>query len=145
MPAWRGGGWCRSVLVVSIRVSFGPVQSWVLPSDLSAASQARRHIEAACAGVPEETLYTARLLVTELVSNAVLHGRGTVLLSVACGRGGVRVEVHDESPSPPIIVDGPPLSEHGAGLRLVSALADNWGSGPPSHGRPGKRVWFTLP
>lgn len=69
------------------------------------------------------TQYTARLLVTELVSKAVLHGRGTVLLSVACGRGGVCVEVHDESPSPPIIVDEPPLSEHGAGLRLVSALA----------------------
>ena len=121
------------------------MQAWVLPSDLSAASQARRHIEVACAGIPEETLYTARLLVTELVSNAVLHGRGTVLLSVACGRGGVWVEVHDESPSPPTIVDGPPLSEHGAGLRLVSALANSWGTGPRSEGRPGKRVWFTLP
>jgi anti-sigma regulatory factor (Ser/Thr protein kinase) len=130
---------------VPIRVIFGRVQAWVLPSDLSAAPQARRHIADACAGLPEETVYTARLLVTELVSNAVLHGRGTVMLSVAADSSGVRVEVHDESPQPPVILPRPPLAEHGAGLRLVSALAGSWGTDPLGEGRSGKRVWFTLP
>jgi anti-sigma regulatory factor (Ser/Thr protein kinase) len=126
-------------------LDFGQVQAWELPSDLSAASQARRHIADACAGFPEDTVYTARLLVTELVSNAVLHGGGSVLLTVARDNAGVRVEVHDESPRPPMIINGPALAEHGAGLRLVSALASSWGSSPRSDGRPGKRVWFTLP
>jgi two-component sensor histidine kinase len=95
--------------------------------------------------MPEETVYAARLLVTELVSNAVLHGRGTVLLTVARHQASVRVEVHDESPQQPRIQDGSRLAEHGAGLRLVSAMAGGWGSELLDDGRPGKRVWFTLP
>ena len=126
-------------------VKLGHQQSWVLASDLSAASQARRHIAEACAGIPDETVYTARLLVTELVSNAVLHGRGTVLLTVTRDDAGIRVEVHDESPRRPTIIDGPALAEHGAGLRLVSAMAGSWGTSSREAGRPGKRVWFTLP
>jgi len=126
-------------------VIFGKEQTWELGAGLSAASEARRHIAQACAGMPEETVYTARLLVTELVSNAVLHGYGTVLLIVVRDQGRVRVEVHDDSPRPPMVVDGPPLAEHGAGLRLVSALAGSWGTSPRGEGRPGKRVWFTLP
>ncbi len=126
-------------------VIFGQEQTWELGAGLSAASEARRHIAQACAGMPEETVYTARLLVTELVSNAVLHGYGTVLLIVVRDQGRVRVEVHDDSPRPPMVVDGPPLAEHGAGLRLVSALAGSWGTSPRGEGRPGKRVWFTLP
>jgi len=117
----------------------------VLPSDLSAASTARGHVADVCAGLPDETVYTARLLVTELVSNAVLHGRGTIRLTVALDHGGVRVEVHDESPHPPVIIHRSPMAEHGAGLRLVSAMAGSWGSEPLADGQPGKRVWFTLP
>ena len=130
---------------VGITLSFDQAQAWVLPSDLSAASQARGHVAAICAGLPDETVYTARLLVTELVSNAVLHGRGTVVLTVAREPAGVRVEVHDESPRPPVVLHRSPMAEHGAGLRLVSAMAGSWGTEPLADGHPGKRVWFTLP
>lgn len=129
---------------MSISVNVGRVQAWVLPSDLSAAAQARRHVAEACVGLPDETVYTARLLVTELASNAVLHGRGTVLLTVVRDHAGVRVEVHDESLRPPVIMHGSPMAEHGAGLRLVSAMASSWGFDPLVDGRPGKRVWFAL-
>ena len=125
-------------------MSVGQVQVWVLPSDLSAASEARRHVARVCEGMPEDAVYSARLLVTELVSNAVLHGRGTVVLTATRDTAGIRVEVHDESPDLPMIIDGPVLAEHGAGLRLVSALASTWGSSPRGRGQPGKRVWFTL-
>ena len=125
-------------------MTVGPAQVWVLPSGLTAAAEARRHIAVAGAGLPEEMVYTARLLVTELVSNAVLHGRGTVLLTVAVDLGVLRAEVHDESSDPPVVEDGSPLSEHGAGLRLVAALASSWGTCPRDDGQPGKRVWFTL-
>ena len=122
----------------------GRVQTWELVSGLSAAAEARRHLADACAGLPEDTVYTARLLVTELVSNAVLHGQGQVVLTVERDQAGVRVEVHDDSDRLPMVTDGPALAEHGAGLRLVSALASSWGSSPRGGGRPGKRVWFTL-
>lgn len=128
-----------------ITVNHDQVQAWVLPPDLSAASLARGHVAAACAGLPGETVYTARLLVTELVSNALVHGRGTVLLTVVRDHAGVRVEVHDESPHPPVIKHRSPMAEHGAGLKLVSAMAGSWGTEPLADGRPGKRVWFTLP
>jgi anti-sigma regulatory factor (Ser/Thr protein kinase) len=86
----------------------------------------------------------ARLLVTELVSNAVLHAGGTVLLTIARHRGGIRVEVHDQSPNLPVMLEGRPPLEHGNGLRLVSALATSWGTDPRNDSHPGKRVWFTL-
>ncbi len=130
---------------VPITLSFDQVQAWVLPSDLTAAALARGHVAQACGDLPDETLYTARLLVTELVANAVLHGRGTVVLTVARDRGDLRVEVHDESSRQPMIQHRSPLAEHGAGMQLVSAMAGSWGTEPLGDGRPGKRVWFTLP
>jgi anti-sigma regulatory factor (Ser/Thr protein kinase) len=117
---------------------------WVLPSDVTAAFHARLHLAGACADLPTETVDIARLLVTELVSNAVLHGSGTVLLAVARDGGGLRVDVYDESPDAPVVVDAESLMEHGAGLRLVVALASSWGVDTRSDARPGKRVWFTL-
>ena len=97
-----------------------------------------------CAGLPAETVDIARLLVTELVSNALLHGSGAVLLAVGRERGGVRVEVSDESPNPPMVVGAETLMEHGFGLRLVTVLASSWGTTSRSDDRPGKRVWFAL-
>ena len=125
-------------------VASGATQTWVLPSDLTAASLARGHVEAACGGLPPDILDVARLLVTELVSNAVRHGRGTVLLAVACAGATVRVEVQDESPDLPVMVRGGPLRENGAGLRLVAGLSTNWGTAERDDSRPGKRVWFVL-
>lgn len=101
-------------------------------------------MEAACDGLPDERVDTARLLVTELVANAVIHGRGDVLLTVARDRTTLRVEVSDGSTARPVLVDGSALRESGAGLRLVDALATRWGAGTRTDGRPGKSVWFTL-
>lgn len=121
-----------------------PANVWVLPSDVTAAFHARVHLGGACADMPAETVNIARLLVTELVSNAVLHGAGTVLLAVGRDGGGLRVDVYDESPDAPVVVDGETLFEHGAGLRLVAALASSWGVDARNDARPGKRVWFAL-
>ncbi len=122
----------------------GPVSRWVLPSDVTAPFQARLHVVSACGGMPAEMVDVARLLVSELVSNAVVHGSGTVLLTVARQGPGVRVEVSDESPAPPVVVDADSLLEHGMGLRLVEALANSWGTASRGDAQPGKRVWFAL-
>jgi two-component sensor histidine kinase len=125
-------------------VGSGVVHQWVLPAGRTAAFAARRHVEMACQGLSADTVDIARLLVTELVSNAVLHAGGTVQLSVARTAGGVRVDVYDESPKPPVIVEHDPLHEHGNGLKLVAALATSWGTDPRDDTRPGKRVWFAV-
>lgn len=117
---------------------------WELPSDLTAAGVARRHVAEACAGLSDDTVDVARLLVTELVANAVKHGAGSVLLEVDRGAGRVEVSVHDESPDQPVVLEARPLPENGAGLRLVAALASRWGVTERRDGRPGKRVWFAL-
>ncbi|MCX4735641.1 ATP-binding protein [Streptomyces sp. NBC_01363] len=89
-----------------------------------------------------EPAQVAELLLSELVTNALIHtGRGAVVtVSVAPAR--LRVEVRD-------FVSGLPLSyvpnaddgTHGRGLLLVRSLADAWGV---SAHAPGKVVWFEL-
>lgn len=122
----------------------GSANMWVLPSDLTAASLARGYVVDTCRGMSTEKLDVARLLVTELVANAIEHGCGIVLLVVACDGEGVRVYVDDENPDPPVVIEPRSLMENGAGMRLVAALADAWGVAGRGDGQPGKRVWFSL-
>ncbi|MGI5456840.1 ATP-binding protein [Streptomyces sp. CA-249302] len=79
------------------------------------------------------------LCVSELVTNAVLHGvppgRG-LLLRLKYDGELVRTEVHDSGSGVPGIADV--ADEGGRGLLLVAALADKWGVGERD---PGKLVW----
>jgi serine/threonine-protein kinase RsbW len=81
----------------------------------------------------------ATALVSELVTNAIVHGQGMVFVCVEFGHRRVRVEVGD---------DGPPLeglddpAGRGFGARLLEMLADRWGI--ESHRDDGKKVWFEL-
>ena len=84
----------------------------------------------------------AVLLVSELVTNAIVHGGSSCELRAQQTRGGLRVEVHDQNPeSAPILNAGPPLNESGRGLQLVDTLADRWGWTENDHG---KFVWFEI-
>lgn len=86
----------------------------------------------------------AALLVTELASNAVRHGRGALEVLVEVRPDVVRVAVHDEAPQPPPVPSpAPGDAEGGRGLWLVDLIAARWGTElmPPD----GKSVWFELP
>lgn len=64
------------------------------------------------------------LLVSELVSNSVRHGRSNDIDVKVTARGGwIRVEVTDKGPGFPI--DAP--RGEGLGLAIVEKLADRWG------------------
>ncbi|MGC9381819.1 ATP-binding protein [Streptomyces sp. MH13] len=111
-------------------------------------AQARRLTRARLNGwsVCEDTCDTAALVVSELVTNAIVH---TASRHIVCelhdGAESVRIAVRDEgcSPGQPHpSADQQPDDEHGRGLLLVDALCDAWGA--QEHG-PGLLVWAELP
>ncbi|MFI1438517.1 PAS domain S-box protein [Streptomyces fructofermentans] len=83
----------------------------------------------------------ARLLLSEMLSNAVRHAQGPIGLHLSRTATELTVEVSDHSPQlpQPRIAEGD--EESGRGLFLVRALADNWGVRPTDEG---KATWFTL-
>ena len=80
----------------------------------------------------------AALVVSELVTNAVLHGGGCEGVAVETRDGGLRIEVRDRNRLPPMLVRARDDSLTGRGLRLVASLSADWGT----DFRPdGKVVW----
>ena len=116
----------------------------VLPAHGRSASAARRIVERALADGPlSDVLDEALLLVTELVTNAVVHAGTELELQVAVGTGSLRVEVTDRSPGAlPSAGDAPSETrEGGRGIFLLDALATEWGT---RHFKNGKSIWFEL-
>ncbi len=85
-----------------------------------------------------------RLCASELAANAVRHGpAGRDFLVRVLTRGGtVRLEVHDAGESAPCARTPADTDEHGRGLLVVAALADDWGVSDRSG--PGKVVWASF-
>lgn len=81
------------------------------------------------------------LATTELVTNAVLHGREPIVVTVRLLGDSVRVEVRDGSALSPAFSMLDPTAVTGRGLLLVSAVADRWGVDPDGEG---KVVWFVV-
>ncbi|MEZ7007011.1 ATP-binding protein [Streptomyces sp. AD55] len=111
-------------------------------------AQARRLTRARLTGwsVCEDLCDTAALVVSELVTNAIVH---TASRHIVCELHGdddlVRIAVRDEgcAPGQPRPSAGQqPEDEHGRGLLLVDALCEAWGA--HEHG-PGLLVWAELP
>ena len=81
------------------------------------------------------------LAISELVTNAVLHGRDPLSLRLVLTDHCVRIEVRDGSPLSPSFSMLDPTAVTGRGLMLISAASDRWGVEPEPDG---KRVWFEL-
>lgn len=80
------------------------------------------------------------LLVSELATNAVVHGKGAYEIRVVPG-DRVRVEVWDEGLERPHRVAVGAEATSGRGLRIVEELATAWGVEPLAGG---KVVWFEV-
>ncbi len=113
-----------------------------LPPDPSSASwarhAAREHLAPSC---PEDVVEKAALLVTELVTNAVLHAGTAIVVVVDHTPGRVVVRVCDDSDSRLVLRAHEPTDATGRGLWLVEQLATAWGvEQVPS----GKEVWCEI-
>lgn len=84
----------------------------------------------------------AALLVSELVTNVLLHARSDARVRLSVRSGTLLVEVEDESPVLPQPQAPAQSSPTGRGLALVEGLANAWGAVPNGDG--GKVIWFEL-
>jgi anti-sigma regulatory factor (Ser/Thr protein kinase) len=96
--------------------------------------------------IEPEDVEAVQLVVSELITNAVLHAAesSAITLELAMTGDAVRVMVSDHSPRQPQQRGEPaPWSaESGRGIQLVDAITDRWGTEPR---RPqGKTVWCEL-
>lgn len=104
---------------------------------------ARRRVAELLAGVPDLDLDVVALLVSELVTNVVLHAGSVAHLRVRVVGDHVRVEVADRSPQLPVLRPVRRGAVTGRGLHIVDRLADRWGVRAGDVG-DGKVVWFEL-
>ena len=112
------------------------------PFDDSSAGEARRFVASTLKGWGLDRLEdVACLLVSELVSNVVLHAATDLDLHVLRCDERVRVEVHDRDARLPERKYYSPTATTGRGLVFLAELAQDWGA----DARPGgKSVWFEL-
>jgi anti-sigma regulatory factor (Ser/Thr protein kinase) len=100
-----------------------------LPRERSCAALARRLVDEQYHDTLDvRTLDDLKLVVSELVDNAYIHGTGRIRIKVAPHRGWVRVEVLDEGEGAAIKIRALGASGGGHGLRLVDHLCSEWGA-----------------
>ena len=110
-----------------------------LERSLHAPGAARRALAEWLAGLscPQQIKDDALVVVSELVTNAVVHADSEPLVVAAYDGGRLRIEVHDQDPSPPVI-SSTSDARGGFGMRIVDGLCDAWGWAATEHG---KQVW----
>jgi anti-sigma regulatory factor (Ser/Thr protein kinase) len=90
-----------------------------------------------------DALDQAELLTSEVAANAVKFSRQPFEVELAVHHTWVEVGVVDQGSGWPEVQDTGPHEPGGRGLRIVSAIATDWGADPEPVG--GKLVWFRLP
>lgn len=119
--------------------------------DLQAVAAVRHDLQdILCRWKVESLLDDTRLILSEVLTNALVHAQSEVDIRLRRHGHGIRIEVQDNSPQPPVprvITSEDSMiaeAESGRGLLIVDALAAAWGSTPAGWG---KTIWIemTLP
>lgn len=117
-------------------------QAVSLPAHPSSAGAARTLTDALLmAHQRDELVESARLLVSELVTNSVVHAGTPLDVELALSPDGLWVQVRDGSPHLPSPRHYAPDARTGRGLGLLRDLATSWGAEATGGG---KAVWFRL-
>lgn len=111
------------------------------PSDHSPA-RGRRFVRKVLVAIAlPDVVDTAVLLANELITNAILHGRSEVELTVDITRAGVKVSAADMNSRLPVMQSTDEHALDGRGIAIVNLLASSWGV---TATEGGKIVWFCL-
>jgi hypothetical protein len=118
-----------------------------LPPQPDSAAQARALVADACRSwdLPQ-LVFTGRLVMSELVANAVEHAGTDLLVSVARRGTGLYLAVRDGSLALPRLLEpcrGARPDRRGQGLRLIDEVATGWGA-MRTHDGTGKVVWASI-
>lgn len=123
-----------AVRTVAVTASTAIRKRLTVPGGRHDQARAARVFTTAALSAQHPCAAIAALLVSELVTNSMLHSDsrlpgGTITITVTGSPGRARVEVRDAGgTSVPAVTDpGDGLAEGGRGLRLVSDLAARWG------------------
>jgi anti-sigma regulatory factor (Ser/Thr protein kinase) len=106
-----------------------------LPPEKQSVTVARHHVAEVLTRWQYTDIDAVALVVSELVTNAVVHARSPFVLSVEGRTGGVRISVRDGSS------DGPGEPAEGLGMRIVDHHGQRWGWQPTPDG---KVVWLDV-
>lgn len=108
--------------------------AWRVPFTTSAVRHARTDVTVALRrlAVPQRVIEDARLVVTELLGNALRHARptdaGCLVLTLGVRSGAVRLAVSDGGAATlPRLLRVPARSASGRGLGIVGTLTREWG------------------
>lgn len=122
------------------------INSLVLDANPHSVRRARSFAAESMGHVEGELRDIVVLLVSELVSNAVLHGSphpppATVSVTVEVLPDRIRVEVTDVGSDLPILCEARADRRGGRGIMLLHTLASQWGC---DSAEVGKTVWFEI-
>jgi anti-sigma regulatory factor (Ser/Thr protein kinase) len=135
----KWAGWQRSEVSASVQ------NRLMLNTGLHAPAQARAWVSARTPDLPRDATDDALLIVSELVTNAVRHGEGDIVLGLDLRPDRVRIEVRDDGAGLPVVPSEHPPTDRpaGRGLLIVAATAADWGI-ERTDGDSGKTVWAEL-
>jgi hypothetical protein len=89
------------------------------------------------------------LIVSELVTNAIVHGTGPVEICLSRAPGHLQIEIRDHGAGQPALRHPTADDQTGRGLALVDALTSScggsWGVTASTSGQPGKTVYAIIP
>ena len=91
--------------------------------------------------VESSVIEMAVLMVSELVTNAVVHARGSICVTVHADAHWVRIEVEDQGRGRPVLHPAKRDQLDGRGLMVVDKLATDWGT---EQRATHKVVWFEI-
>ncbi|MGO1316902.1 MAG: ATP-binding protein [Cellulomonadaceae bacterium] len=118
----------------------------MIEPELTAIAPARRWAaeRLRASGVTGHTLDVLVLLVSEVVTNAIVHARPPVTLHLSLSSGTVRVEVGDFAREVPVVKRPSPSADGGRGVALIDTLASRWGTTLQPESGALKSVWFEI-
>ncbi|MCH5671340.1 SpoIIE family protein phosphatase [Streptomyces gilvus] len=118
------------------------VATWHIPADPALVAPIRKQVvEQLDTWDLQEAAFTAELVVSELVTNAIRYGAHPIRLRLIHDESTLICEVSDTSHTAPHLRRAKTWDEGGRGLLLVAQLTQRWGS---RHTGEGKTIWAEI-